>query len=99
MSFQIKHSTLLNLKRKGEQDKKSNNDIINSHYFLRPGDDDEFENELKKDLFKESRHVKTDGPYVASTVQDVEKIENKKQKKDDEFLKLALKFNKLIQVL
>ena len=51
MSFQMKHSTLLNLKRKGEQDKKSNNDIINSHDFLRPGDNDEFENELKKRPF------------------------------------------------
>ena len=33
MSFQMKGSTLLNLKRKSKQDKKSNNDIKNSQDF------------------------------------------------------------------
>ena len=49
MSFQMNRSTPLNLKRKSEQDKKSNSDIKNSHdFFKKPGDDEEFENELKK---------------------------------------------------
>ena len=57
MSFQMKRSTPLNLKRKSEHDKKSNSDIKNSHdFFKKPGDDEEFENELKKDLFKELEH-------------------------------------------
>ena len=54
-SFQMKRSTLLNLKRKSEQDKKSNNDIKCSHYFFKKsGDDEEFENELKKTFLKSS---------------------------------------------
>ena len=77
MSFQMKHSTLLNLKRKSEQDKKSNNDIKNSHdFFRKPGDDEEFKNELKKDLFKEFEHVKTDDSYTEPIVQDADTIEN-----------------------
>ena len=54
-SFQMKRSILLNLKRKSEQDKKSNNDIKCSHYFFKKsGDDEEFENELKKTFLKSS---------------------------------------------
>ena len=53
MSFQMKRSTLLNLKRKGEQDKKSNNDFKNSHdFFKNSGDDEEFENQLRKIFLK-----------------------------------------------
>ena len=49
--------------------KKRNNDIKNSHdFFRKPGDDEEFENELKKDLFKELEHVKSDDPYVEPIV-------------------------------
>ena len=96
MSFQMERSTLLNLKRKSEQDKKSNNDITNSHdFFKKPGDDEEFENELKKDLFKKLEHVKTDDPYVEPIVQDAETIEKETKKKDDEFFKLALKFSEI----
>ena len=55
MSFQMKHSTLLNLKRKSEQGKKSNNDIKNSHdFFKKPGDNEEFENEPKNTFLKSS---------------------------------------------
>ena len=55
MSFQMKHSTVLNLKRKSEQGKKSNNDIKNSHdFFKKPGDNEEFENEPKNTFLKSS---------------------------------------------
>ena len=38
ISFQMKCSSLLNLKQKSEQDKKSNNVIKNSHdFFKKPG--------------------------------------------------------------
>ena len=86
----MKHSTLLNL-RKSEHDQKRNNDIKNSHFFKKPEDDDEFENELKKDIFKELEHVKTDNFYVEPIVPDAETIKQKKQ--DDEFFKLAVKFS------
>ena len=92
----MERSTLLNLKRKSEQDKKSNNDITNSHdFFKKPGDDEEFENELKKDLFKKLEHVKTDDTYVEPIVQDAETIEKETKNKDDEFFKLALKFSEI----
>ena len=61
MRFQMKRSTILNLNRKSEHYKKSNKDIKNSHdFFKKPGDDEVFENELKKNLYKELEHVKTD---------------------------------------
>ena len=89
MSFEMKRSTLLNLKRKSEQDKNSNNDIKNSHDFIKkPGDDEEFENELKKDLFKELEHVKTDHSYVEPIVQDAETIEKETKKRMMNFLNL-----------
>ena len=89
MSFQMNRSTPLNLKRKSEQDKKSNSDIKNSHdFFKKPGDDEEFENELKKDLFKELEHKKTDDPYVEPIVQDTEAIEKETKKRMMNFLNL-----------
>ena len=45
------------------------------------GDDEEFENELKKKRFKELEHVKTDYPYVEPIVQDAETIEKETKKK------------------
>ena len=57
-SFQMKCSTLLHLQRKSEQDKKSNNDIKNSHdFFEKPEDDEEFENEPKKKTFLKSLNM------------------------------------------
>ena len=89
MSFQMKHSTLLNLKRKSKLDKKSNNDIKNSHdFFRKPGEDVEFKNELKKDLFKEFEHVKTDDAYNEPIVQDAEIIEKETKKRMMNFLNL-----------
>ena len=88
MSFQMRHSPLLNLKRKSEQDKKSNNDIKNSRdLFEKPGDDEEFENELK-DLFKELEHVKTEHSYIELIVQDAETIETETRKRMMNFLNL-----------
>ena len=58
-------------------------------------DDEEFENELKKDLYKELEHVKTDDSYVEPIVQDAETIEKEAKKKDDEFFKLVLKFSEI----
>ena len=89
MSFQMKHSTLLNLKRKSKQDKKSNNDIKNCHNFFRkPGNDEEFKNELKKELFEEFEHVKTDDAYIEPIVQDAEIIEKETKKRMMNFLNL-----------
>ena len=76
MNFQMKHSTLLNLKRKSEQDKKSSNDTKNYHeFFKKPGVDEEFENKIKEDLFEVLEHTKTDNPYVEPMVEDRETIE------------------------
>ena len=55
MSFQIKNSTLLNIKRKEEQDEKSNLDINKSHGLVE--NLNQF-TELKKDLFKDLEHKK-----------------------------------------
>ena len=96
MSFQTKHSTLLNLKRKSEQDKKTTNDIKNSHeFFKKPGDDEEFENKIKEDLSKVLEHTKTDHPYVEPTVQDAQTTEKETKKEDDGFIKTVMKFNEI----
>ena len=44
-------------------------------------DDEEFENELKKDLYKELEHVKTDDSCVEPIGQDAETIEKETKKK------------------
>ena len=59
MSFQIKKLTLSNLKRKRDQDKKSANDIKNSHeFFDEGGDEQKIEDELKEDFFKQLDLIK-----------------------------------------
>ena len=94
MSFQMKHSTPLNLRRKSKQDKKSSNDIKNSHeFFKKPGDDEEFKNKIKEDLFKVLECIKTDNPYVEPTVQNAETIGKETKKEDDDFIKAVIKFN------
>ena len=96
MSFQMKHSTLLNLKRKSEQDKKSSNDIKNYHeFFKKSGVDEEFENKIKEDLFEVPEHTKIDNPYVEPTVEDTETIEKETKKEDDDFIKTVIKFNEI----
>ena len=51
MSFQMKHSTLLNLKRKSEQAKKSSNGIKNSHEFFQDAETIEKETKQEDDDF------------------------------------------------
>ena len=92
MSFQMKHSTLLNLKRKSEQDEKSSNDVKNSlEFFKKRGNNKEFENKIKGDLFKVLEQTKTDNPYIERTVQDAETIEKETKKYD--FIKTVIKYN------
>ena len=88
MSFQMKHSTLLNLKRKSEQDEKSSNDL---EFFKKRGNNKEFENKIKGDLFKVLEQTKTDNPYTERTVQDAETIEKETKKYD--FIKTVIKYN------
>ena len=96
MSFQIKKLTLSNLKRKIDQDKKSANDVKNSHEFFDEGyDEQKFEDELKEDFFKQLDLIKAKDEYVEPTVQDAETIEKETKKEDNEFLKLATKFNEV----
>ena len=56
ISFQIKNSTLLNIKRKEEQDKESILDIKKSHDFFE--EPEKFEKELEEDLYKDLEHKK-----------------------------------------
>ena len=88
VSFQIKHSTLLNGKRK-EEDNESNLKIKEQHdFFERP---DQFLEELVEDLFKPLEHKKIEHPYVEPQVQVAEIIEIKTKKEVDEFFDLEKK--------
>ena len=96
MNFQMKHSTLLNLKRKSEQDKKSSSDIKNFHeFFKKPGYDEEFENKIKEDLSKVLEHTKTNNPYIEPTVLNAETMEKDTKKEHYDFIKTVIKVNEI----
>ena len=60
MSFQIKITTLSNIKRKEEQDEKSNLKIKEEHdFFEKP---DQFKDEVKEDLYMDLEHKKNRTP-------------------------------------
>ena len=90
VNFQIKRSTLLNRKRK-EEDNESNLKIKEERdIFKLP---DQFEEELVEDLFKPVEHRKIEHPYIEPQVQDAETKEIETKKEDDEFFDLEQKFN------
>ena len=74
-----------------DQDKKKNvDDIKNSHeFFDEGGDNQEFEDELKEDFFKQLDLMKTKDEYFESTAQNAETIEKETKKEDNGFLELA----------
>ena len=90
ISFQIKLSTLLNRKRK-EEDNESNLKITKERDFFERSD--QFEEDLVQDLSKPLKHKKIEHPYVERQVQDAETIEIETKKEDDEFFDLEQKFN------
>ena len=87
VSFQIKHSTLLNGKRK-EEDNESNLKIKEDDFFERP---DQFLEEVVEDLFKNRKKI--EHPYVEPQVQVAEIIDIETKKEDDEFFDLEKKIN------
>ena len=91
VNFQIKRSTLLNRKRKEEEDNKRNLKIKEEcGFFEWP---DQFEGELVEDLLKPLEHKKVEHPYVEPQVQDAETIKIETKKEEDEFFDLEQKFN------
>ena len=91
VNFQIKRSTLLNRKRKGEEDNEINLKIKEERDFFKLPD--QFEEELVEDLFKPFEHRKIEHPYIEPQVQDAETKEIETKKEDDEFFDLEQKFN------
>ena len=91
ISFQIKKSTLLNIKRKEEQHKENSLDIKKSHDFFE--ETEKFEKELKEDLYEDLEHKEIEYPYIEPQVQDVETIEKETKKEDDEFFDLDQKYS------
>ena len=91
VNFQIKRSTLLNRKRKGEEDNETNLKIKEERDFFKLPD--QFEEELVEDLFKPVEHRKIEHPYIEPQVQDAETKEIETKKEDDEFFDLEQKFN------
>ena len=91
VNFQIKRSTLLNRKRKGEEDNEINLKIKEERDFFKLPD--QFEEELVEDLFKPVEHRKIEHPYIEPQVQDAETKEIETKKEDDEFFDLEQKFN------
>ena len=90
VNLHIKRLTLLNKKRK-EEDNESNFKIKEERNFLeRP---DQFEEELVEDLFKPLEHKKIEHPHVEAQVQDAETIEIETKKEDNEFFDLEQKFD------
>ena len=92
LSFFIKRSTLVNIKKKEKEDEKSIPEIEKTRNFLEKTD--EFSEEVIDGLFKDLEHKKIEHPYVKRQVQDAETIE-RETKKNDEFLDLYKKFNEV----
>ena len=91
VNLQIKRLTLLNKKRKEEEDNESNLKIKEERdFFEQP---DQFEEELIEDLFKPLEHKKIEHPYVEAQVQDAETTETETKKEDNEFFDLQQKFD------
>ena len=90
VNFQIKCSTLLNRRRK-EENNESNLQIKEERDFFERSD--QFEEELVEDLFKPLEHKEIEHPYVELQVQDAETIEIETKKEDNEFFDLKQKFN------
>ena len=85
ISFQIKNSTLLNIKRKKnkKRDKKRTR---------------KFWKRTEEDLHKDLEHKKIEHLYVEPQVQDAETIEKETTEEDDEFFDLDQKYNKIDNV-
>ena len=92
LSFFIKRSTLVIIKKKEKEDEKSIPEIEKTRNFLEKPD--EFSEEVIDGLFKDLEHKKIEHPYVERQVQDTETIE-RETKKNDEFLDLYKKFNEV----
>ena len=91
VNLQIKRLTLLNKKRKEEEDNESNLKIKEERdFFEQP---DQFEEELIEDLFKPLEHKKIEHPYVEAQVQHAETIETETKKEENEFFDLEQKFD------
>ena len=91
VNLQIKRLTLLNKKRKEEEDNETNLNIKEERdFFEQP---DQFEEELIEDLFKPLEHKKIEHPYVEAQVQDAETTETETKKEDNEFFDLQQKFD------
>ena len=91
VNLQIKRLTLLNKKRKEEEDNETNLKIKEERdFFEQP---DQFEEELIEDLFKPLEHKKIEHPYVEAQVQDAETTETETKKEDNEFFDLQQKFD------
>ena len=93
MSFQIKNTTLSNIKRKEEQDKKVVLTLKNHMTSLK--NPKNLKKSSEEGLYKDLEHEKIEHTYVERQVQDAETIEKETKKKDEQFFDLDQKCNEI----
>ena len=94
----MKHSTLLNLENQDKDTKKNNENVKNTYEFYKKlSDEDPFEKQIIEDIIKNEsyEHKNIETPYVQTTVQDAQTVEDEIKNEIGNFLQTASEFNEI----
>ena len=98
ITYKLQHSFSLNTDKK-DSDTKKHNDLVKEKYNFdkNPSVDDKFEEQIVMDLLEDVPydHIKTEGPYIEPTAQDVQTTNDEIKQKNEDFLQTPAEFNKI----
>ena len=98
ITYKLQHSFSLNTEKK-DSDTKKHNDLVKEKYNFdkKPSVDDKFEEQIVMDLLEDVPydHIKTEGPYIEPTAQDVQTTNDEIKQKNEDFLQTPAEFNKI----
>ena len=98
ITYKLQHSFSLNTEKK-DSDTKKHNDLVKEKYNFdkKPSVDDKFEEQIVMDLLEDVPydHLKTEGPYIEPTAQDVQTTNDEIKQKNEDFLQTPAEFNKI----
>ena len=98
ITYKLQHSFSLNTEKK-DSDTKKHNDLVKEKYNFdkNPSVDDKFEEQIVMDLLEDVPydHIKTEGPYIEPTAQDVQTTNDEIKQKNEDFLQTPAEFNKI----
>ena len=98
ITYKLQHSFSLNTEKK-DSDTKKHNDLVKEKYNFdkKPSVDDKFEEQIVMDILEDVPydHIKTEGPYIEPTAQDVQTTNDEIKQKNEDFLQTPAEFNKI----